>query len=96
MSNITKFTQDKQIMVSELQMRRLLEFVRNADNAFNQLYALASVLAEKSESHSINKTLAQMAIGICNTYSDECLEEVRFFKEESKQLIPMFAEELAA
>lgn len=96
MTNITQFTQGKQVQVSEHQLRRLLEFVNTANNTFNELHALTSVIAEKSDNHSIAQTLARLASSIANKFSDECSEEFDFFKECSPQLVSTFAEELAA
>ena len=49
MNNITQFTQDKQVQVSEQQLRSLLEFVRIANNRFDEISVLTTVIAEKSE-----------------------------------------------
>lgn len=81
MSNITHFSKGKQVQVSEHQLRRLLEFVNTANNTFNELQALTSVIAEKSDDYSIAQTLARLASSIANNFSDECLEEFDFFKE---------------
>lgn len=96
MTNITQFSQGKQVQVSEHQLRRLLEFVNSANNTFNELQALTSVIAEKSDEHSITQTLARLASSLANNFSDVCLEEFDFFKECSPQLVSTFAEELAA
>ena len=96
MTNITQFTQGKQVQVSEHQLRRLLEFVNTANNTFNELQALTSVIAEKSDDYSIAQTLARLASSIANNFSDECAEEFDFFKECSPQLVSTFTEELAA
>lgn len=96
MTNITQFSQGKQVQVSEHQLRRLLGFVNSANNTFNELQALTSVIAEKSDDYSIAQTLARLASSIANNFSDECSEEFDFFKECSPQLVSTFAEELAA
>lgn len=96
MTNITQFSQGKQVQVSEHQLRRLLGFVNVANIAFNELQALTGVIAEKSEDYSVAQTLARLASSIANNFSDECSEEFDFFKECSPQLVSTFAEELAA
>lgn len=96
MTNITQFSQGKQVQVSEHQLRRLLEFVNSANNTFNELQALTSVIAEKSDDYSIAQTLARLASSIANNFSDDCSEEFDFFKKCSPQLVSTFAEELAA
>jgi len=64
MNNITQFTQDKQVQVSEQQLRSLLEFVRIANNRFDEISALTTVIAEKSELSPTIKTLAHLASSI--------------------------------
>ncbi|WP_338562563.1 hypothetical protein [Acinetobacter sp. KS-LM10] len=96
MTNITQFSQGKQVQVSEHQLRRLLGFVSVANIAFNELQALTGVIAEKSEDYSVAQTLARLASSLANNFSDECSEEFDFFKECSPQLVSTFAEELAA
>ena len=96
MNNITQFTQDKQVQVSEQQLRSLLEFVRIANNRFDEISALTTVIAEKSEQSPIIKTLAHLASSIANNFQDICVEEFDNFKERSPDLVKFFAEELAA
>jgi hypothetical protein len=96
MSNITHFSNGKQVQVSEHQLLRLLESIRNAKIRFAELQALAGVIAEKSSKHSTTETLARLASEIANISEDDCLEEFKFFKEFSPQLASLFAEELAA
>ena len=68
MNNITQFTQDKQVQVSEQQLRSLLEFVRIANNRFDEISALTTVIAEKSELSPTIKTLAHLASSIANNF----------------------------
>ena len=96
MNNITQFTQDKQVQVSEQQLRSLLEFVRIANNRFDEISALTTVIAEKSELSPTIKTLAHLASSIANNFQDICVEEFDNFKECSPDLVKFFAEELAA
>lgn len=96
MNNITQFTQDKQVQVSEQQLRSLLEFVRIANNRFDEISALTTVIAEKSEQSPIIKTLAHLASSIANNFQDICVEEFDNFKECSPDLVKFFAEELVA
>lgn len=96
MSNITQFTQGKQVQISEHQLRRLLDFINVANIKFNELQALTGVIAEKSAEHSTAQTLARLATGLAIDFCDQCSEEFDFFKECSPQLISTFAEELAA
>ncbi|ENU86108.1 hypothetical protein [Acinetobacter sp. CIP 102129] len=96
MNNITQFTQDKQVQVSEQQLRSLLEFVRIANNRFDEISALTTVIAEKSELSPTIKTLAHLASSIANNFRDICVEEFDNFKEYSPDLVKFFAEELAA
>lgn len=96
MSNITHFSKGKQVQISEHQLLRLLESIRTAKFRFAELQALAGVIAEKCDEHSISQTLARLASGIANNSQDECLEEFEFFKEQSPQLALIFAEELVA
>ena len=44
MNNITQFTQDKQVQVSEQQLRSLLEFVRIANNRFDEIVHILIIL----------------------------------------------------
>ncbi|MDM1757205.1 hypothetical protein HX127_06350 [Acinetobacter sp. 256-1] len=96
MNNITQFTQDKQVQVSEQQLRSLLQFVGAASNVLDQLQVLASVIAEKSDDFSTAQTLARIASGMANNFCDLCSEELNDFKEHSPELAKSFAEELAA
>lgn len=96
MNSITQFTQDKQVQVSEQQLRSLLEFVRIANNRFDEISALTTVIAEKSELSPTIKTLAHLASSIANNFQDICVEEFDNFKECSPDLVKFFAEELAA
>ncbi|WOE40076.1 hypothetical protein [Acinetobacter chinensis] len=96
MSNITQFNQDKQVQVSEQQLRSLLEFVRITNNCFDEISVLTRVIAEKSENHPDVKTLAYLATSIANNFQDICSEEFDDFKERSPDLVKFFAEELAA
>lgn len=96
MTNITQFSQGKQVQVSEHQLRRLLGFVNSASNTFNELQVLTGIIAEKSEDYSIAQTLARLSSSLATNFCDECLEEFDFFKECSPQLVSIFAEELAA
>lgn len=96
MSNITQFSTEKQIQVSEHQLRRLLDFVNVANSKFSEVQVLADVIAEKSEEYSANQVLARLASSISLAFCDECLEELDFFKENSPQLVSTFSEELVA
>lgn len=96
MSNITQFSNDKQIQVSEHQLRRLLEFVNITEQKLLEVQTLIRVIAEKSEAHSTAKTLAHIASGITMDYREECGEELEFFKTNSPQLVSTFVEELVA
>lgn len=96
MSNITQFSQGKQVQVSEHQLRRLLEFINVANIKFNELQTLTGVISEKSEEHSTAQTLARLATSLAMDFCDQCSEEFDFFKEYSPQLVSTFAEELAA
>ncbi|WP_335956450.1 hypothetical protein [Acinetobacter bereziniae] len=96
MDNITQFTQDKQVLVSEQQLRNLLGFIGAANQKFNELQELITVVAEKSEDFSTAQTLARLASGIANNFCDLCSEELKDFKQHSPDLVKIFAEELAA
>ncbi|NWK52154.1 hypothetical protein HYG89_06215 [Acinetobacter sp. SwsAc5] len=96
MSNITYFTHDKQVQVSEQQLRSLLEFVRIANNRFDEISALTTVIAEKSELSPTVKTLAHLATSIANNFQDICIEVLDDFKKSSPELVKFFTEELAA
>lgn len=96
MNNITQFTQDKQVLVSEQQLRNLLGFISAANHKFNELQALTSVVAEKSEDYSAAQTLARIASGMANNFCDLCSDELNDFKQLSPELVKIFAEELAA
>lgn len=96
MNNITQFTQDKQVLVSEQQLRNLLGFIGAANHKFNELQALINLVAEKSEDSSTAQTLARLASGIANNFCDLCSEELNDFKQHSPDLVKIFAEELAA
>lgn len=96
MNNITQFTQDKQVLVSEQQLRNLLGFIGAANHKFNELQELINVVAEKSEDSSTAQTLARLASGIANNFCDLCSEELKDFKQHSPDLVKIFAEELAA
>ena len=96
MSNITQFTQDRQVLIGEQQLRSLLEFVNATSSTLDQLQVLASVIVEKSADYSTAQTLARLASGIANNFCDLCSEELNDFKQHSPELAKKFAEELAA
>ena len=96
MNNITQFTQDKQVLISEQQLRNLLGFIGATSHKFNELRALTSVVAEKSDDFSTAQTLARIASDMANNFCDLCLEELNDFKQHSPDLVKFFAEELAA
>lgn len=93
MNTLTHFTQSKQVQISEQQLRSLLEFIHVANHRFDEISALTSVIAEKSE-HSTVKILARLAESISESFQDACVEEFDSFKEYSPHLVNTFAEEL--
>lgn len=96
MSNIPQFTQGGQVQINEQQLRNLLGFISAASHKFNELQALTSVVAEKSDDCSVTQTLARIASGMANNFCDLCSEELNDFKECSPELAVKFAEELVA
>lgn len=96
MSNITQFSTDKQIQVSEHQLRRLLEFINLANSAFTELNALSYAIQDRLEKHTIAHSLTGLALEKSSQFKDECMEELEFFKQNSPQLVSTFSEELVA
>ena len=54
MNNITQFTQDKQVQVSEQQLRSLLEFVRIANNRFDEISAFKDLFMLLADSNNFS------------------------------------------
>ena len=94
MNNIAQFTQDKQVQVSEQQLRSLLEFIKLANEAFLELNALSYAVRDRLDKNTIAHTLMGLALDKSSRLGDECLEEFKFFQECSPELAVKFAEDL--
>jgi virulence-associated protein VapD len=96
MSNITQFSQGKQVEISEHQLERFLDFIDSAEDGFNSLQTLVRLIMEKSEKHTTAYTLAAITWDKLDDWMSACHEEVKFFKEHSPKVAKAVAKEFVA
>lgn len=96
MSNITQFSQGKQVEISEHQLERFLDFIDSAEDGFNSLQTLVRLIMEKSEKHTTAYTLAAITWDKLDDWMSACHEEVKFFQEHSPKAAKAVVKELVA
>lgn len=75
MNNISAITTDKQILVSERDLNRLVSFNECFEGIFSELGTLFSVISDKSDKFTPNKHLAGIGQKLCMDWGDSCMTE---------------------
>lgn len=93
MTNITQFTKDGQVLISERELTRLLEFVDEAGKALDDVYALCESIHCKAGENTLIKTLAHIALEKANQWEDGCLcfDNVQLFDKIKQEKLGVAA-----
>lgn len=75
MNNISAITTDKQILVSERDLNRLVNFQECFEQIFAELGTLFSVISEKTDKFTPEKRLAGIGQTLCMDWTESCQVE---------------------
>lgn len=93
MTNITQFTKDGQVLISQREIACLLDFVRDASKAFEEISALLTVIREKTDEDSLTRVFTDMACEKADQWEGGCLcfENVQLFDKIKQEKLGVAA-----